>query len=354
MDSRITKLAQILTEYSCKVKKGDKVLIAGGIPARPLINECYKMIIKKGGFPSLRINLPETNKTLFDIGNDEQIGYKDPVRKFQYEGLDAIINISAPENVKIFSNVPPEKQVIMTKANKEILDIIMKKNWVTVNFPTEALAQEAGMSLEEYENFVYKATNIDWENAKYEMEKIKKLFDSGKKVRILGRDTEINFSIEGRQGIVCAGENNMPDGEVFYSPIENSVNGQIYYEFPAIYQGREVEGIKLVFKDGKVVEATASKNEDFLHAILDTDEGSRFLGEFGIGTNYGITKYTKDILFDEKIGGTIHLAVGQSYEDSGGKNISAVHWDMVKDLRKYGQIFLDGKLVQQNGKFLAI
>ena len=352
MDRRVTELANILVDYSCKVRKGDKVLIAGGVPARPLINECYKKIIQKGAYPSIRINFPETNKILFDNGSDDQIGYKDPVKKFQYEDLDAIINISAPENVKIFSNVPPEKQVIMTKANKEILDIIMKKNWVTVNFPTEALAQEAGMSLEEYEDFVYNATNIDWEKAKQEMEKIKKIFDAGKQVRILGRDTELTFSIQGRNGIVCAGENNMPDGEVFYSPVEDSVNGQIYYEFPAIFQGREVEGIRLTFNKGKIVEAIASKNQDFLHAILDTDEGSRFLGEFGIGTNYGITKYTKDILFDEKIGGTIHLAAGQSYEDSGGKNISAVHWDMVKDLRAHGQIFLDGKLVQQNGVFL--
>jgi len=352
MDKRIVELAEIIVNHSCEIKKGEKVLITGGHQARPLISECFRQVIRVGGHPTVRVVFPETDRILFDLGSNDQIGYQDPIRKYTYENIDAIINISAPENLKLLSNVEPAKQVMRTKANKELMDIIMKKRWLVVNYPTDALAQEAGMSLEEYSDFVFSATNIDWKKAKARMEGIKKVFDSGKQVKILGRDTELTFSIENRLGIVCAGENNMPDGEVFYSPVEDSVNGEIYYEFPGIYQSREVDGIRLKFKDGRVVEAKASKNQGFLEAILNTDTGAGYLGEFGIGLNYGIKDFSKDILFDEKIGGTVHFAVGQSYEEAGGKNVSAIHWDMVKDLRKHGQIYVDGKLVQQNGEFL--
>ncbi|PLX15886.1 MAG: aminopeptidase [Candidatus Muiribacterium halophilum] len=352
MDKRILELAKIIVNHSCDVKKGEKVLITGGQQARPLIGECFREVIRCGGHPTVRVTFPETDKMLFDLGDEQQIAYQDPIRKYTYENIDALINISAPENLKMLSSVEPAKQVMRTKANKELMDIIMTKKWLIVNYPTNALAQEAGMSLEEYQDFVFGATNIDWKKAKARMEEIKKVFDAGKQVKVLGRDTELTFSIEGRPGIVCAGENNMPDGEVFYSPIEDSVNGEIYYEFPGIYQSREVDGIRLKFENGKVVDAKANKNEEFLEAILNTDKGARFLGEFGIGLNYGIKDFSKDILFDEKIGGTVHFAVGQSYEEAGGKNVSAIHWDMVKDLRKHGQIYVDGKLVQQNGEFL--
>ncbi|MFA5478908.1 MAG: aminopeptidase [Candidatus Muiribacteriota bacterium] len=353
MDERVKKLADILVNYSCNIKAGEKILIAGDTEAKPLMIECYREALKRKAHPLIRVDFLETKKILFDEGDDNQIEYKDNIRKYTFENIDALINIYAPSNLKMLTSVNPDKQVKFSKANKECVDIIMKKKWVGVNYPTNALAQEAGMSLEEYENFVYGATNIDWEKTKSSMAEIKKIFDSGSKIRILGKDTDLTFSIEGREGTMCCGENNMPDGELFYAPVENSANGEIYYEFPAITNGREVEGVRLKFKDGKVVEAKAKKNEEFLIAMLDTDEGSRFIGEFGIGLNYGIDRFTKDILFDEKIGGTIHLAVGQAYEESGGTNESAVHWDMVKDLRSHGQIFIDDKLVQQNGKFLV-
>ncbi|MGM0607301.1 MAG: aminopeptidase [Candidatus Muiribacteriota bacterium] len=351
-DNRVKKLADILVNYSCDLKKGEKIVIAGDIASKPLIIECYKEAIKKGAQPFVKIHIPEASKLMFDLGSDEQISYKDPVKKFQYENMDALINIYASQNLKMFSSVSSNKQVLMNKSNKELIDIVMSKKWVAVNYPTNALAQEAGMSLEEYEDFVFGATLINWEATKKEMKKVKETFDNGKEVKILGNNTQLSFSIENRPGIICSGENNMPDGEVFYSPVKNSVNGEIYYEFPAIYQGKEVDGIKLTFENGKVVKAVARKNQEFLNTVLDTDEGARYVGEFGIGLNYGIRRFTKDILFDEKIGGTVHFAVGQSYEEAGGDNDSAVHWDMIKDLRKHGQIFLDGKLVQQNGDFL--
>ncbi|MFZ3073387.1 MAG: aminopeptidase, partial [Thermodesulfobacteriota bacterium] len=224
--------------------------------------------------------------------------------------------------------------------------------WILCNFPTQALAQEADMSFAEYEDFLYGATNIDWGKVKKEEEKLKRVLDAGKEVRIVGVDTDLKISIKGRKAIACYGERNMPDGEVFLSPIEDSAEGYVYYEMPAIYQGREVTGIRLRFRKGKVVEASADKNEAFLLQMLDTDKGARFLGELGVGVNYGIQQFSKDILFDEKIGGTVHLAVGRSYEEAGGKNKSAIHWDMIKDLRRNGAIYIDGKPVQRNGRFL--
>jgi aminopeptidase len=231
-------------------------------------------------------------------------------------------------------------------------EIVNKKRWVLCNFPTNALAQETDMSLEEYEDFLYGATNINWEKVKKEEMKLKKVLDKGKVVRIVGKDTDLTIGIKGRKAIPCFGERNMPDGEVFLSPLESSAEGEIYYDLPAIYQGKEVLGIRLKFKKGKVVEASAEKNEKFLIAMLDTDKGARYLGELGIGTNYGIRHFSKDILFDEKIGGTVHLAVGRSYKDAGGKNESAIHWDMIKDLRNGGAIYVDGKAIQRNGRVL--
>ncbi|TAN62667.1 aminopeptidase, partial [bacterium] len=202
------------------------------------------------------------------------------------------------------------------------------------------------------EDFLYGATNIDWNKVKKKEEKLKAVLDKASVVRIVGKDTDLTLSIKGRKAIACYGERNMPDGEVFLSPVEDSAEGHVYYEMPAIYQGREVLGIRLKFKRGKIIEARADKNEGFLNAMLDTDKGGRFLGELGIGTNYGIQKFSKDILFDEKIGGTVHLAAGRSYEEAGGKNVSAIHWDMIKDLRQSGAIYLDGKAIQKNGRFL--
>ncbi|CAG0963786.1 partial aminopeptidase, partial [Anaerolineae bacterium] len=256
-------------------------------------------------------------------------------------------------NKKAMSNVDPRAVGIRSKVLSPISEeIVNRKRWILTNYPTHSLAQEADMSLEEYEDFLYGATNIDWSKVKEKEMKLKGLLDKASSVRIVGKDTDLTLSIKGRKAIPCYGERNMPDGEVYLSPIESSAEGYIYYEMPAIYQGREVTGIRLRFRGGKVVEARADKNEDFLLAMLDTDKGARYLGELGVGVNYGIQKFTKDILFDEKIGGTVHLAVGRSYESAGGKNHSAVHWDMIKDLRAGGAIYLDGKAIQKNGKFL--
>lgn len=351
-DLRVEKLADILVNYSVKVKKGDKVLIRGDELGKPLLLEVYRKVLDAGGNPLLSITFDEMNKIFYDHASKEQLSHTSKIKLYEAKNCDAVIIVHAPANSKALSAVSPAKMTMRSRANKPISEIIVnKKKWVLANYPTQALAQDAEMSLEEYENFLFGATNLDWAKVEKEQERIKKVLDKGNTIRIVGKDTDLTFSIKGRKGIKCCGGSNMPDGEIFYAPVEDSANGHIYYEFPAIHNGKEVSGVHLGFEKGKVVKATAEKNEEYLFAMLDTDKGARYLGEFGIGTNYGIKRFTRDILFDEKIGGTIHLALGRSYEESGGKNDSAIHWDMIKDLRHDGAIYLDGKKIQENGKF---
>jgi aminopeptidase len=226
--------------------------------------------------------------------------------------------------------------------------------WVGCHYPTAALAQDAGMTLEQFSDFLYGSVLIDWDAERERMTRIKELFDGAEEVRIVGDGTDIRLSLRGREGKVDAGGANMPGGEVFYSPVEDSAEGTIVFsEFPGVYAGREVNGISFTFSQGRIVEASADSNEDFLLATLDTDEGSRRLGELGIGCNPGITQHMKNAAFDEKIDGTIHLAVGKSFPEVGGKNESVVHWDIVKDLRNGGRLEVDGRVVQESGKWLA-
>lgn len=353
-DARVAKLASILVNHSLGVKKGDRVLISSSTElAKPLVLEVYREVLKAGGHPLTNIGFEETINIFFKNASKAQVADFPETRMHEAKNIDCFVNIRASANKKALSNIDPRVISARSKVLRPISEeIVGKKRWILCNFPTNALAQEAEMSLEEYEAFVYGATNIDWKAVKKKEMVLKRALDKAKEVHIVGRETDLKMSIKGRKGIPCYGDRNMPDGEVFLSPVEDSAEGYIYYEMPAIYQGREVLGIRLKFKAGKVVDASAEKNEDFLITMLDTDKGGRYLGELGIGVNYGIKKFTSNILFDEKIGGTVHLAVGRSYEDAGGKNVSAIHWDMIKDLRKGGALYLDGKMIQKNGRFL--
>ena len=265
------------------------------------------------------------------------------------------LTIRAPEDVHAGAELPPERRERLQKAMEPAsrrarsLDV----RWAVVQFPTEASAAEAGMSLAEYEDFVYGACLLDWDAEERRMRRIKERFDATERLRIVGEGTELDLSIAGREGIVSAGLRNMPDGEVFYSPVEDSAEGVVTFaEFPAVYLGRQVEGARLVFREGRVVEATAEAGEDFLRQMLETDAGARRLGELGLGCNPRITRFTQNVLFDEKIDGTVHLALGGSYTYAGGRNESAIHWDMVKDLRPGGELHADGELVQRDGRWL--
>jgi len=351
-DCRIEKLAEVLLEHSLKVKGGDNVVIRSGSLARPLIDEFYKKAVLKGANVFTHILIDEHKKFFMENADEEQLKNINLFHEDIYNKADAVLVIEAPENVKHLTNVSPKKNMEYNKALAPVLQGIMKKRWVMTNYPTEAFAQEAEMSLEEYEDFLFDAVLVDYEKMDEDMDKIKRAFDEAETVRIVGRETDLTFSIKGRQGIKCSGQNNVPDGEVFYAPVVDSANGHIYYEFPAIRYGTQADGVRLEFREGKVVSAKADRNERFLNQMLDTDEGARYLGEFGIGLNYGIKRFIRNILFDEKIGGTIHLAVGNAYESSGGSNKSAIHWDMIKELRDMGEIYIDGKLIMKNGVYL--
>jgi len=357
MDERVNKLAKIIVDYSVNVKKGERVIIAGSTMAEPLIKEIYKLVILKGAYPSVRMSFSGQTYTYYNNSSKEQLNHFPENFDYEVRNSDVYIGIGAPDNARELANIDPKKIAVRTKVTRPITDYIVnglpKMRRVTMGYPIPSLAQDADMSTDEYEDFFYKSTIQDWPKLRKEMNKVKKFLDKGKIIRIVGKDTDLKIGIKNRQFVIDAGEENMPGGEIFNAPLENTVEGHIRFTYPAIKAGKEVTNIYLEFKKGKVVKATADKNEDFLHTMINTDKGSCYLGELGIGFNPKVTKFTKRLLFDEKIGGTIHLALGMAYKQCKGTNKSAIHWDIVKDLRKEGgAIYLDGKVVQKNGKWL--
>jgi len=363
-DPRYAKLAGVLVNYSVAVKKGDLVEIAGGAVAEPLLSEIYREVLRVGGHPFLRVSLPGMAETFYRTAKQHQLKYISPVAKFETDHVDKFISIWGGENTKAMAGVDPKKQATRSKATSGLFMRFMEREaagellWVGTQFPCNASAQDAEMSLEDYENFVLEACMLNkkdpiaaWKRVHNKQEKICKQLNERKKIRVVAEGTDLTMNVEGRKWINCDGGANMPDGEIFTGPIEDSVEGTVSFSFPGFYSGKEAEGIRLTFKKGKVVKATASKNEDFLNAMLDSDEGVRRVGEFAIGTNYSIQKFTKNTLFDEKIGGTFHMALGASLPESGGVNQSGVHWDIVNDMRDGGKIYADGKIIYKDGKF---
>lgn len=353
MDKRTKQLAELLVTYSVKAKPGETVLIRGNDLAKPLVIALYREVIRAGAHPRLTIGFDETAEIFYrEAGRDQLLKFP-VIAEFEAKNIDCLISIISPSNLKALSSVEPSRMIARAKVLKPINEWTMSKvRWSLVNYPTPALAQEAEMSLPEYEDFLYTACLQDWPRRARMMKRIAGRFAKAGEVLITGKDTELKLRIKGRKFIIGRGDFNMPDGEIFTGPVEDSAQGKIHYEFPAIHGSREVAGVRLWFEKGQVVKATAEKNQDYLQSMLASDPGSRRLGELGIGLNYSIKRFCKDILFDEKIGGTVHLALGRSYPETGGKNQSAIHWDMIKDLRKGGAIYLDGRLVMKNGKYL--
>jgi aminopeptidase len=349
-ERQMKRLAEILVRQSVKAKKGEIVRISCGELAKPLALEVYREILRAGANPLWNVGFEEAGRIFYEEAGEEQLRHLPPTKLFEARKIDADVVILAPSNTRSLTGVAPKRIAERRKAVKVLSETILSRvRWVLTNFPTEALAQETDRSLEEYEKLYYSAVEQDWGAMARTFAKAKKVLDGTRNVRIVGKETDLSFSVAGRKAIPCAGEFNMPDGEIFTAPVENSTEGKVFFEFPAIAGGREVAGIRLAFRKGKVVEASAEKNEAYLKEMLDADPGARVLGEFGIGFNAGVTEFTRDILLDEKMGGTIHLAIGRSYPESGGKNRSAIHWDMIKDLRKEGDIFLDGKAALRTG-----
>jgi len=365
MDPRTIKMAEILVTHSARIIPGDRVAIEATTAAEPLIRALYIEILKKGGFPYLLLEIPEQDKELFTYGKDEQIAHVDQIRQHVYQHFESRFKIRSLTNPQQLVGFPPEKQMLYQKSEESILATQMERGaadefkWVTTLFPTEAYAKQAGMSLQEYEDFVYSACFADaddpiekWKQVEEEQKAALDLFQGHDQIQLRGPNVDLDLSVKGRTFINCFGESNMPDGEIFTGPVEDSLNGWIRYTYPAIHEGVLVSGVELTFKNGKVVKAAAEEQEDYLLQLLETDPGSRYVGEFAVGTNSQIQQFTGNILFDEKIGGTIHLALGAGYPETGSKNKSALHWDMICDMREDSTITLDGDLVYKDGQFI--
>jgi len=363
-DLRVEKLADVLVDYSAAVEAGDKVAIHGDTLAEPLLKAVYAKVLEAGGHPLLLPSLPGTDSLLYQLGSDEQLQHIPEPMRLIVETYDVRINIRGAANTKALSNVDPSRMVLRNRAQTELMKTFMQRSasgalrWVSTLFPTNAYAQDAQMSLREYEDFVYGACMPDlddpvayWEQFSAWQQQIVDWLKGKEQVHVVGPGTDLALSIAGRRFINSDGKHNMPSGEVFTGPVEESVSGHVTFSYPAIHQGREVTGVQLWFEEGKVVKASAEKNGAFLLETLDTDEGSRYLGEFAIGTNEGIAQFTSQILFDEKINGSFHVALGAGYPETGSKNESAIHWDMICDLRDGGQIWVDDELLYENGTF---
>jgi aminopeptidase len=364
-DTRVEKLAKLVVKYSVYCKKGDQVLISAPTAAEPLAMEMYREVLRAGGHPVMNANFERASEIFYEEAGPDQLDFASPYRKFLYQNVDATITISADSNTRAMSGVDSKRLARATAAGKEVKDIFSRRSadgklkWCGLVYPSNGLAQEAGMSLSEYENFVYGACLVDradpiaeWKKVSAKQEKMVRYLDGVSKLEFYGEDTELTMSVKGRKWINSDGKHNMPSGEVFSAPVEDSVEGRIRFTFPGIYSGKEIEDVSLVFRKGKVVKAEAAKGGELLRALIDIDEGARRLGEVAIGTNDGIKRFTRKILFDEKLGGTIHMALGSAYLECRAKNKSAIHWDLIKDMKKGGEIFGDGELIYKDGKFL--
>ncbi len=364
-DPRITKLAKVLIHYSLKVKPGDKMVIQTTPLADELTLAAYEEAVKAGAHIMVLNQVPGLREVFFKHATDEQLNYISPIQKEMLETFDVFLKIWADSNTRTMSGVDPKRLAQFGRANAEMSKIMMQRSatgdfrWALTVYPTNAMAQDADMSLMDYREFVFGAGMLDeddpvafWEAEAESQRKYINWLKGHKEVVLKGENIDITMSIEGRTFIESAGTQNFPSGEIFASPVEDSVNGWVRFKYPAIHMGQEIHDIQLWFENGKVVKEKAAKNQELLTALLDTDDGSRILGELGIGTNYGIQRFTKNMLFDEKIGGTIHLAVGAGFPEGGGKNESGLHWDMLCDMHD-GEILIDGELFYKDGKIVA-
>lgn len=347
-------MADVLVNYSTEVREGDIVQIqAFGTVTSPLLKEVYKKCLSNGAkYIDYQLLLPEIGRIFYNNAKESQLGYF-PDHKLEFmRKVDVYIGIAAVENAMELANANQANISKYDKTMHPILDErVRNTRWVICRFPTYGAAQDAKMSLEEYEDFLFSACNIDWAAESAKQEKLRMLMDKTGRVRITAPDTDISFSIRGMKAVKCDGRHNIPDGEVYTAPVKDSVEGYITYNSPSIYQGKEFNNVRLMFEKGKIVNASAPHMDEALNKVLDTDEGARYIGEFAIGVNPNITRPMRNILFDEKIFGSVHLTPGQCYEECDNGNRSAVHWDLVKILRD-GEIYFDDVLIQKNGLFV--
>jgi aminopeptidase len=364
-DQRVFNFARILVEYSTQVKPGDKVGITSTTAAEPLMRELIALVLANGGYPHLLLDVAEQEEIYYQFATDQQLEYTPLLHQKVFDEFDVLIKVRAETNTRALSKVDPARQATRQKATSRLIASQMRRGatnelrWMSTQFPTQAYAMEAEMGFRAYEDFFYKACHADgkedpvvyWQKVKARQQEIIDRIQGGNKVTLRGPNVDLVLSIKDRVFKNACGLNNMPDGEIYTGPVEDSANGWVNYTYPAMTGGRIVEGIHLTFENGRVVNASATQNEAFLMRMLDMDAGARYIGEFAIGTNYEIDRFTKSILFDEKIGGSFHMALGASYPETGGRNQSMIHWDMICDLRTDSEIHVDGELIYKDGQF---
>jgi len=374
-DQRLDRLADVLVRYSARIQKGDLVRLRGEPIGMGLLEALYEACIQAGAHPYIKASPDSAQEVMLRMGSDEQLTYINPLDMTEIDTIDATISLWAETNTKALTGIDPQRQTLASTARRELMTRFMQRaadgelRWCGTLFPTAANAQDAEMSLTEYEQFVFNAGHLDaddpvavWQEIERRQQLVVDYLTGKNQIHFRASNgTDLTVNVSGMKWINCCGHENFPDGEVFTGPNldapDGGVNGYVKYSFPAVHHGREVHDIELWFEKGGVVDCNASKNLDFLKAMLDQDEGARKLGEIAIGTNYQITRYTKNTLFDEKIGGTFHAAVGAGYPETGNDNESALHWDMVCDLRseekdKGGTITVDGEVISRDGVFV--
>ncbi len=365
--SPFQKLAQILVDHSTKVNAGDRVAIETTTNAEILVREIYELVLQRGGHPHLLLNLPDQDKVFFKYASDDQLLYTPQFQKLVTEQFEAYIRVRADSDPRALSDVPGSKQSLRQKGMAPVRNTMIKRgatndlHWVLTQIPTEGYAREAGMNLKEYGEFVFSACHVDeqttdplahWENIREKQIKMIGSIEGHDRVRLQGDTVDLSLSVKGRKFNNSYGLHNLPDGEIYTGPVENSVNGWVKFTYPAIYQGQAVEGVELKFEQGRVISAKAQVGEQLLLTMIASDEGAHYLGEFAIGTNYEIDRFTRNILFDEKLGGSFHLALGTGYPETGSLNTSSIHWDMICDMREDSQMTVDGEVIYRNGKFI--
>ena len=366
MSERLRRLADVLVGYSGRVQPGDLTVIQGTMNVEPLLEELYGAVLRAGGHPALRC-APEVEEFLLGEGSDEQLEWFNPAEFEDIEQADVWIVVEAPSNTKELTAVDPQRQALRQRARSPLRERYLGRalngdlRWVLTAFPTNAAAQDAEMSLAEYEEFVYGSALLDaddpvarWREFSSELRRVVEFLSAKRELRFVAEGTDITFAVGGRTWVAADGHENFPDGEVFTAPHDESTDGVIAFTYPAVFEGRQVDDVRLRFRGGEVVEATASRGEDFLQEMVALDDGARRVGELAFGLNDAVSVFTRNILFDEKIGGTMHLALGSAYPECGGTNRSALHWDMICDLRSGSEVYADGELVYRDGRFLSL
>jgi aminopeptidase len=367
VSDRLRRFADVLVGYSGGVQPGDLTVVQGTVNVEPLLNELVAAVLRAGGQPSVRCE-PELDGLLLGEGSDEQIEWLTPGELQDIEQADVWIVVEAPTNTKALTSVDPEREARVQRARQRIRERYLERalagelRWVLTGYPTNGAAQDAEMSLAEYENFLYDAALLDdgdpverWRRFAGELQRVVELLATKEELRFVAEGTDLTIAVGGdRRWIGADGHENFPDGEVFTAPLDDSAEGEISFTFPAVFSGRQVDDVRLRFREGEVVEATASRGEQFLQEMLGLDDGARRVGELAFGLNDAVRVFTRNILFDEKIGGTMHLALGSAYPECGGVNRSALHWDMICDLRSSSEVYADGELVYRNGRFLSL